>query len=60
MKQAVNIDQNGIYPVRDLGVIEWWSNEAIIVSNTPSLHYSNSFKMLKILFSLDPSNTVEY
>jgi hypothetical protein len=44
MKQSVNIDQNGIYPARDLGVMEWWSNEAIIVSNTPSLHYSNSFK----------------
>ena len=30
--------------VADLGVMEWWSNESIIVSNTPSLHHSNSFK----------------
>ncbi len=35
MKQAVNIDQSGVYPDRDLGVMEWWSNEEIIVSNTP-------------------------
>jgi len=36
IKQTVNIDQNVIFPTIDLGAMEWWSNEGIIVSNTLS------------------------